>query len=95
MVYHEDWYIFTYSTNDNITLKRSRALTDNWDLAETKVIFKPDPSSGDPWSTDVGPAKTPPETSKFNKSSRLRFPMAMMIILTNLVLALGSRNPSN
>ena len=53
MLYHEGWYLFTYSTNDNITLKRSRALTDNWDLAETKLIFKPDPSSGDPWSTDV------------------------------------------
>ena len=53
MVYHEGWYLFTYSTNDNITLKRSRTLTDNWDLAETKLLFKPDPSSGDPWSTDV------------------------------------------
>lgn len=53
MLYHEGWYLFTYSTNDNITLKRSRALTDNWDLAETKLIFKPDPSSGDPWSTDL------------------------------------------
>ncbi|ORY55849.1 alpha-N-arabinofuranosidase 2 [Pseudomassariella vexata] len=52
----EDWYIFTYTTNDNITLKRSKSLTDNWDLAETRTVFKPDPTgddSGQPWSTDI------------------------------------------
>jgi hypothetical protein len=53
MVHHDGWYLFTYSTNDNITLRRSRSLTDNWDMAETKLLFKPDPESGDPWSTDV------------------------------------------
>ncbi|CAI7568344.1 unnamed protein product [Penicillium pancosmium] len=53
MVHHDGWYLFTYSTNDNITLKRSRSLTDNWDTAETKLLFKPDPESGDPWSTDL------------------------------------------
>lgn len=57
MVHHDGWYLFTYSTNDNITLKRSRSLTDNWDTAETKLLFKPDPESGDPWSTDVSPIK--------------------------------------
>ncbi|KAK2596817.1 hypothetical protein N8I77_012710 [Diaporthe amygdali] len=37
----DEWYLFTYSTNDNITLRRSRALTDNWDHQETRVVFKP------------------------------------------------------
>ena len=46
-------YLFTYSTNDNITLKRSRYLTDNWDLAETRCVFNPDPDSGEPWSTSL------------------------------------------
>ena len=49
----EDWYLFTYSTNDNITIKRSRYLTDNWDTAETKCIFQPDANSREPWSTDI------------------------------------------
>jgi GH43 family beta-xylosidase len=49
----ESWYLFTYTTNDNITLKRSRALTDNWDNAETRTIFNPNKTSGDPWSTDL------------------------------------------
>lgn len=49
----EDWYLFTYTTNNNITLKRSKALTDNWDYAETRVVFKPDATSGEPWSTDL------------------------------------------
>lgn len=49
----QDWYLFTYTTNDNITLRRSRALTDNWDDAESRVVFNPDSSSGEPWSTDL------------------------------------------
>lgn len=52
----EEWYLFTYSTNDNITLRRSKALTDNWDNQETRVVFNPEPSgqdSGQPWSTDL------------------------------------------
>lgn len=49
----EDWYLLTYSTNDNITLKRSRAMTDNWDNADTRVVFNPDPDSGEAWSTDI------------------------------------------
>ncbi|KAJ5085696.1 alpha-N-arabinofuranosidase 2 [Penicillium argentinense] len=66
MVHHEDWYLSTYSTNDNITLKRSRALTDNWDNAETKLVFKPDSSSGEPWSTDSHSRRrlTPPSTRR-------------------------------
>lgn len=53
MTRYDDWYLFTYSTNDNITLRRSRSLTDNWDDAETRVVFNPDPESGEPWATDV------------------------------------------
>lgn len=49
----EDWYLFTYTTNDNITLRRSRALTDNWDEAESRVVFNPNSTSGEPWSTDL------------------------------------------
>lgn len=49
----EDWYLFTYTTNSNITLKRSRYLTDNWDNAESRVVFNPDPTSGEPWSTSL------------------------------------------
>lgn len=49
----ESWYLFTYTTNTNVTLKRSRYLTDNWDHAESRVIFNPDPKSGDPWSTSL------------------------------------------
>lgn len=49
----QDWYLFTCSTNDNITLWRSKALTDNWDEAETRVVLNPDPNSAEPWSTDL------------------------------------------
>ncbi|KAK2600346.1 hypothetical protein N8I77_009886 [Diaporthe amygdali] len=52
----DEWYLFTYSTNDNITLRRSRALTDNWDHQETRVVFNPDSrgqDAGQPWSTDI------------------------------------------
>ncbi|KAI1334604.1 glycoside hydrolase family 43 protein [Xylariaceae sp. FL0016] len=49
----DTWYLFTYSTNDNITLRRSRYLTDNWDDAETRVVFNPDSTSGEPWSTSL------------------------------------------
>ncbi len=49
----QDWYLFTYTTNDNITLRRSKALTDNWDHAETRVVFNPNKTSGEPWSTDL------------------------------------------
>ncbi|CAJ2500772.1 Uu.00g036250.m01.CDS01 [Anthostomella pinea] len=49
----EEWYLFTFSTNTNVTLRRSRFLTDNWDDAETRVVFNPDASSGDPWSTSL------------------------------------------
>ena len=51
----EDWYLFTYTTTTNITLRRSKALTDNWDNAETRLVFSPDPEAdaGQPWSTSV------------------------------------------
>jgi GH43 family beta-xylosidase len=49
----EGWYLFTYSTNTNVTLKRSQSLTDDWDNAEERVVFIPDPNSGLPYSTDV------------------------------------------
>ena len=48
-----DWYLFTYSTNDNITLQRARSLTDNWDYAEQRTVFQPNQTSGEPWSTDI------------------------------------------
>lgn len=48
-----DWFLFTYSTNDNITLRRSKALTDNWDNAETRTVFNPNKTSGEAWSTDL------------------------------------------
>jgi hypothetical protein len=50
----QGWYLFTYSTNDNITLKRSQSLTDDWDNADEIVVFNPDPDSGLPYATDVG-----------------------------------------
>ncbi|KAH8660108.1 glycosyl hydrolase [Xylariales sp. PMI_506] len=51
----EQWYLLTYTTNDNITLKRSKTLTDNWDNAEIRTVFNPDPvaDEGQPWSTDL------------------------------------------
>ncbi|KAI1816845.1 alpha-N-arabinofuranosidase 2 [Poronia punctata] len=49
----ESWYLFTYTTNENITLRRSRYLTDDWDGAETRVIFNPDKESGESWSTSL------------------------------------------
>lgn len=51
-----DWYLFTYTTNDDITLRRSTGLTNNWDNAEARVVFNPDSSgkdAGQPWSTDI------------------------------------------
>ncbi|KAK2757288.1 hypothetical protein FQN54_004802 [Arachnomyces sp. PD_36] len=50
---YEDWYLFTYTTTTDITLRRQRALTDNWDNAEQRVVFEPDPESGEPWSTSL------------------------------------------
>lgn len=49
----EGWYLLTYSTNINVTLKRSQSLTDDWDTAEERVVFIPDPDSGLPYATDV------------------------------------------
>ncbi|KAK6858637.1 alpha-N-arab-like proteininofuranosidase [Apiospora arundinis] len=52
----QEWYLYTFSTNDNITLKRSRSLTDNSDDAEARTVFNPDPKSADavePWSKSI------------------------------------------
>ncbi|KAE8441027.1 hypothetical protein EG329_006091 [Mollisiaceae sp. DMI_Dod_QoI] len=49
----EGWYLFTYSTNDNVTLRRSQSLTDDWDHADERVVFNPDPDSGLPYATDL------------------------------------------
>lgn len=53
MTRYDDWYLFTYTTDENITLKRSHSLTDNWDNADERVVFNPDPMSSLPYSTDV------------------------------------------
>ena len=53
MTGYSDWYLFSFSTNDNITLKRSKSLTQNWDFEETKVVFETDPNAGKPYSTDL------------------------------------------
>ena len=53
MTTYDSYYLFTFSTNSNITLKRSHSLTSNWDFAETKVVFNPDPDGGQPWSLNL------------------------------------------
>jgi hypothetical protein len=52
MTHYDDYYLFTFSTNDNITIKRSHNLTTDWDYAETKVVFKPN-ASDCPYCTDL------------------------------------------
>ncbi|KAF3762149.1 family 43 glycoside hydrolase [Cryphonectria parasitica EP155] len=49
----QQWYLFTYTTNDNITIRRSKALTDNWDHAEERVVFNPNNTGGEAWSTSL------------------------------------------
>ncbi|KAL9081566.1 MAG: hypothetical protein Q9159_007258 [Coniocarpon cinnabarinum] len=44
------WYYLTFTLTDNITLYRSKTLTD-WNHAESKVLFNP--PSGQPYSTDL------------------------------------------
>ena len=44
------WYYLTFTTTDNITLYRSRTLTD-WNSAEQKLLFSP--PEGQPYSTDL------------------------------------------
>ncbi len=53
MTQYDDYYLFTFSTNDNITIKRSHNLTADWDYAETKVVFTPNATAGCPWCTDL------------------------------------------
>jgi GH43 family beta-xylosidase len=50
MFRHGDFYYMTYTNNVNITLWRSKSLTD-WAGAESKTIFKPEPNK--PYSTDL------------------------------------------
>ncbi|CAN9329757.1 unnamed protein product [Alternaria alternata] len=50
MFRHEDYYYMTYTNNVNITLWRSKSLTD-WSTAESKTIFQPPPDQ--PYSTDL------------------------------------------
>jgi GH43 family beta-xylosidase len=52
MTHYDDYYLFAFSTNDNITIKRSHNLTTDWDYAETKVVFKPN-ASDCPYCTDL------------------------------------------
>jgi GH43 family beta-xylosidase len=52
---HNDYYYMTYTNNENITLYRSNVLTD-WNNAESKLIFKPEPGfnySTDLWAPEV------------------------------------------
>ncbi|KAF2273976.1 alpha-N-arab-like proteininofuranosidase [Westerdykella ornata] len=50
VIRHDGYYYMTYTTNDDITLLRSRLLT-NWNDAERRVIFKPPPGLN--YSTDI------------------------------------------
>ncbi|KAF1930239.1 glycoside hydrolase family 43 protein [Didymella exigua CBS 183.55] len=47
---HNDYYYMTYTNNENITLQRSKVLTD-WNNAESKLLFKPPPGMN--YSTDL------------------------------------------
>jgi GH43 family beta-xylosidase len=52
---HDGHYYMTYTNNDNITLYRNDVLTD-WNNAESKLIFKPEPGfnySTDLWAPEV------------------------------------------
>ncbi|KAF1983564.1 glycoside hydrolase family 43 protein [Aulographum hederae CBS 113979] len=49
------YYYMTYTTNSDITLLRSKILS-NWDSAESKVIFQPEPGmnySTDLWAPEI------------------------------------------
>ncbi|TKA53249.1 hypothetical protein B0A49_11688, partial [Cryomyces minteri] len=50
VIRYQDRYYMTYTTNDNITLLRSRTLTD-WNTAESKAILVPPPGMN--YSTDL------------------------------------------
>ncbi|KAF2876763.1 glycosyl hydrolase [Massariosphaeria phaeospora] len=55
VISHDNYYYMTYTTNDNITLLRSRVLTD-WNNAEQKLLFKPPPGlnySTDMWAPEL------------------------------------------
>ncbi|KAF2742724.1 glycoside hydrolase family 43 protein [Sporormia fimetaria CBS 119925] len=50
VIRHGDYYYMTYTTNSDITLLRSRILT-NWNNADRKTLFLPPP--GQNYSTDI------------------------------------------
>ncbi|KAF1848369.1 glycoside hydrolase family 43 protein [Cucurbitaria berberidis CBS 394.84] len=55
MFRHGDYYYLTYSNNVNVTLFRSKSLTD-WDGAESKLVFAPPPGmnySTDLWAPEI------------------------------------------
>lgn len=55
MFRHEDYYYLTYTNNVDITLFRSKSLTD-WAGAESKLVFKPPPGmnySTDLWAPEI------------------------------------------
>ena len=45
-----EYYFLTYTMNTNITLLRSKVLTD-WNNAESKLLYQP--PTGEPYSTDL------------------------------------------
>ncbi|KAF2727193.1 alpha-N-arab-like proteininofuranosidase [Polyplosphaeria fusca] len=50
VILHNGWYYMTYTTNVDVTLLRSKRLT-NWNDAENKTLFAPPP--GLSYSTDI------------------------------------------
>ncbi|KAF2687750.1 glycoside hydrolase family 43 protein [Lentithecium fluviatile CBS 122367] len=50
VIRHDGWYYLAQSTNDAITLSRSKILT-NWNTAESRILFAPPP--GFNYSTDI------------------------------------------
>ena len=55
MFRHDNYYYLTYTNNEDITLFRSKSLTD-WQGAESKLVFKPPPGmnySTDLWAPEI------------------------------------------
>lgn len=50
VIQSDGWYYMTFTLTSNITLYRTRTLTD-WNNAETKLLFKP--PNGTAYSTDL------------------------------------------
>ncbi|KAF2673999.1 Arabinanase/levansucrase/invertase [Microthyrium microscopicum] len=60
VIQYKGFYYMTYTTNDDITLIRSKSLVD-WNNAESKLLFKP--ATRQPYSTDLWA----PELHKFDE----------------------------